>query len=75
MALAVGPSPASKCAGPGSEPRPTHVQYVVDQAAMAQVILRVLRFFPVSVIPQTPRNLFQLAAQSDDKVNTSPSHQ
>ena len=32
-------------------PSPIRVEFVVDKVALGQVFLRVLRFFPVSIIP------------------------
>jgi hypothetical protein len=36
---------------PGFAPGSVHVGYVVDKVALGQVFVRVLRFFPVSIIP------------------------
>jgi hypothetical protein len=36
---------------PRFEPDLVHVRFVVDKAALRQVLLRILRFSPVSVIP------------------------
>jgi hypothetical protein len=36
---------------PGLAPRSINMGFVVDKVALGQVFLRVLRFFPVSVIP------------------------
>jgi hypothetical protein len=35
----------------GFSPRAVHVEFVMDKVALGQVSLRVLRFFPVSIIP------------------------
>jgi hypothetical protein len=36
---------------PGFNPRPTHVEFVVDKVALGQVFPQVLRFSPVNFIP------------------------
>jgi hypothetical protein len=37
--------------GPGINLRPVYVGFLVDRVAKRQVLLRVLRVFPVSVVP------------------------
>ena len=37
----------------GFNPRPVHVGFGVDEAALVQVFLRVLRLYAVSIVPQT----------------------
>jgi len=37
----------------GFDPAPVRVRFVRDKVAQGQIFLRVLRFYPVSVIPQT----------------------
>jgi hypothetical protein len=36
---------------PGSDPGSVHVGFLVDKMALGQIFPRVLRFFPVSLIP------------------------
>lgn len=36
---------------PGVEPGPVHVEFVVDEGIVGQIYLRLVCFFPVSIIP------------------------
>jgi hypothetical protein len=42
---------------PGFDPELVHVEFVVDEVALGQVFLRVLRFSPVSFIPPVLHHL------------------
>jgi hypothetical protein len=45
---------------PEFDPSSAHVKFVVDKVALRQVFLRVLRLFPVSVIPSMFRTHLRL---------------
>ena len=54
MACAVNRQPLT--AQTGFYPRPAHVGFVVDKVTMREAFLRVLRFYPLQIIPLLPCN-------------------
>jgi len=46
-----GLSPVSHRVGPGFDPRPVYVRFVVKEATVGQVFLRIPQFSRVGIIP------------------------
>jgi hypothetical protein len=53
-------SPASNCQGPVSITGQSFIKFVVDEVVPGQVFLRILRFSPLSIIPQMLHTHFNL---------------
>jgi len=53
--------------GPGFDPRPVHVTFVVDKVALGQLYLPVLRLSPVRIMPLVLYTQLQLRVNPHQK--------